>query len=733
MEIKKEQELDIGLDFDRPRIGSIKCQSVEDLSSVVKKHNPAADLNLIQRAYKFAETAHGDNKRLSGEPYITHPLAVASYLAELPLDSSSISAGLLHDTIEDTSIKKQDIEKEFGKEIAELVDGVTNVGLIDLHDRDQKQLDNIRRMLLATGKDLRVIIIKLCDCLHNMRTLAPLPDDRKIEISKTAINIYAPLAHRMGIGKIKWELEDIAFSYLNPQAYKDIKERVNEKVDQRKKFALEVCQLLKQKLLEFGLTATVAGRAKHFYSIYRKMLKYNCGFDEIYDLTAIRILLNTVEECYTALGIVHSLWIPVDGRFRDYISAPKQNDYRSLHTTVLGPRGKLVEIQIRNFEMHRVAEEGVAAHWRYKEKKDSNQKLGKDAKWIQQLSSWLEETRNPEELAEYLRTDLFADEIFIYTPKGDIVNLPSGSTPVDFAYKIHTDLGEHCAGAKVSGKFVSLNYPLKTGDVIEIVSSPKAQPSQSWLKFAKTARAKTKIKKFLKESKRDELISFGKNMLSKELSRLRKSPSQILASDELDRIANSLDCSNKDDLFLNLGFGHVTLNRVIARLFPKTTQQTTKTQQSPNVEKLKVNDIDGVVYRRALCCSPVPGEPIVGIVTKGRGISIHRSECSSVLKYKGNVNKRIPLKWDVSDGETYLVEISVNALDRTRLLADLSNIISLTGTNIASSQSKLTAKDTAQLCFAVEVANRTHLDNIINRLIAVPGVKSVIRRRPKTS
>jgi GTP pyrophosphokinase len=701
--------------------------SLEDILRQMRSYLPQADESLIRLADETAESHHGSQQRLSGAPYINHPRNVALLLAELKMDPPSIAAGLLHDLIEDTEISFDQLKSTFGEEVAFLVQGVTKLGRIELATAQETQMENMRRMLMATAKDLRVMVIKLCDRLHNMRTLKFLPLAKQISISRSTMDYFAPLAQRMGIGRLKWELEDLAFSYLEPEAYQDIKRRVALKRVERERLMKLIASEIEDRLKQEGIPADVQGRVKHFYSIYRKMLRENKQFEDIFDLIALRIQTHSEPMCYAVLGVVHSLYHHVDGRVKDYISVPKANGYRSIHTTVLGPRGRMIEVQIRTHEMHRVAEEGVAAHWRYKENRHGV-RLGPDAKWLQELSSWIRDTQDPEEFLESLKTDVFGDEIFVYTPKGDLIRLPRGATPIDFAYKIHTDLGNNCVGAKVGGKFIPLSKPLETGVTVDIMTARNGHPSPDWLSICKTPRAKTKIRKYLLESRHDELLAIGKNILNKELSRVGLVASKVYSGERIKRVIRSLGLDSLDQLLVQVGFGRISTRQVLARLMRREARPKKPLTEAGPSDIVNVREIDNVLYRRAKCCNPVPGESIVGIVTKTRGISIHKASCRAIQNFNDE-ERKMQLFWDTSDGERYTVEILVMADDRSKLLSDCSTTISSLGTNIIGCATGPVREHMARLNFTIEVMDIEHLDKIINKLIDIDGVKSVTRRR----
>jgi guanosine-3',5'-bis(diphosphate) 3'-pyrophosphohydrolase len=683
--------------------------------------------NLITRAHQFAEEAHRGQVRKSGLPYITHPLAVAHILAELEQDGQTVAVGILHDVIEDCQVTPEELQKCFGEQVASLVEGVTKVSQLGFRLRKEEDIENVRRMLMAMARDIRVVIIKLCDRLHNMRTLRYLPLDTRLRIARSTLDIYAPLANRMGIGWIKWQLEDLAMLHLHPEEYRRIRNAVDTKREEREAYIHKVRAALEQKLAAEGINGQVVGRAKHFYSIHQKMLRDNCDLGGIYDLLGLRIFTATVADCYAVLGVVHSLWPPLDGRFRDYISAPKPNGYKSLHTTVFGPGGHVVEVQIRTPEMHRIAEEGVAAHWRYKEKR-ADSRLRSDAKWLLELSRFLRDTDNPEELLASIKTDLFSDEIYVYTPKGDVVRLPVGSSPIDFAYKIHSKLGENMAGAKVGNRFVPLSYALKTGDIVEIIRGHGAHPHADWLKMARTSRARSKIRRYLQDSQRETLLEMGRAILNRQLARIGKDVPAIYTTEQMTEIIESLDCKGPEDLWVRIGFGQIDTKQIIGRFLHRGPRKREHVEEFVG-DTIRVQQIDGVQYRRARCCNPLPGEPIIGIVTRGRGISIHREDCINIRRFTGDNGRKIKLSWDTEGGESYEVILSVLAKDRKRLLADLSSQISSTGTNISGSRSHHHGKDGVKLHFTVEVADIDHLNRVVRRLIDIEGVQSVIRRK----
>jgi GTP pyrophosphokinase len=703
------------------------------LETLLKKLPPEPEPeleSLPRRAFEFAVEHHSGQKRVSGEPYVTHPLIVAELVAALVPDRPTLAACLLHDVLEDTDATPEQIKKEFGEEVAFLVEGVTNVSRIRFGLSLEKQIENLRRLLVHTAKDLRVIIIKLCDRLHNMRTLGALPSIKRRRICQSTLDVFAPLAHRLGLERIKNELEDLCLMYMHPQTYKEIKSKVDERLASRQEYARKVQNIVADVLATNGIDASVEWRVKHFWSIFQKMGRDNKDFSEVYDLTGIRILVNALDQCYASLGIIHGVWPPVEGRFKDYISRPKANDYRSLHTTVLGPEGRLLEIQIRTIQMHRVNEEGVAAHWRYKERGRSSKRLGDDAAWISQMSGILQDT-DQEEWTSSLKTDLFSDEAYCYTPKGDIVRLPAGSCPIDFAYHVHTQLGDHCHGARVNGRFVPLSYQLKTGDVVEIETSKGAHPSPDWLTLVKSSRARTKIRSSLLQANRETLIEQGRVMLSRELHRLGQNPPIFFGSDLCREIMDSLETKTLDDLFALIGFGRIATKQVVARVMKsKAKEKKGEPVKAAVGETIRLSDIDDLLYRLARCCHPVPGENIIGLVTRGRGISIHREDCINIRKFGGDKARLIPIHWEENGLAGSATEITLEANDRHQLLADITNVISSSGIDIRGCN---TVSDDhsnkAHLSFQIMIRNIDQLRRLASHLIEIPGIIKVSQKR----
>ncbi len=707
---------------------------LNDILEEVSLYIPDGDLDLIKKAYIFSARAHKGQIRLSGEPYLSHPLEVAGILAKLKLDVITISAGLLHDTIEDTLTTYDELQKYFGEEIAMLVDGVTKIGKMSFHSRHEEQAENFRKMILAMAKDIRVILIKLADRLHNMRTLEFMDKEKQELIAQETLDIYAPLAHRVGIFSIKGELEDLSLRFLKPDVYYDLAKKVMEKKKEREKFIEEAKKIISLKLEEYGIKAEITGRPKHFYSIYQKMATQNLDFDQVYDLLALRIIVNTVRECYEVLGIIHSLWKPIPGRIKDYIAIPKANMYQSLHTTVVGPYGKRLEIQIRTEDMHRVAEYGIAAHWKYKEGKVTDSRDEARFTWLRQLLEWQRELKDPAQFMETLKVDLFPEEVFVFTPKGDVKALPRGSTPIDFAYAIHTELGHHCQGAKVNGRIVPLKYELKSGDMVEIIASPTAKPSKDWLKIVKTSRAKTRIRQFINQEERERGRELGKGLLEKELRRYGSSISKFQKED-LDRVVKEFSFKSFDDLIIYIGYGKISAHQVAKRLVPPEKLKEVLKQEdfikkggrihAAEACPIKIRDIDDVLVRFAKCCSPLPGDSIVGFITRGRGVTVHNAYCSRVLE--SDPERRVEVEWDEKLKMIRSVKVKVVCMDRPGLLAELSKAISSQNVNIRSAQIKTLEDKKAVNYFELDVENLQHLNAVIKSLEKIKEVIHVER------
>jgi GTP pyrophosphokinase len=712
---------------------------VTELSTLIEeipKYQPGADLDLLERAYRFSEASHQGQQRASGEPYLSHPLEVAHLLVGFKMDVTTVTAGLLHDVLEDTTATKAQLEREFGKEIADLVDGVTKIGKLAFSSREERQAENFRKMLVAMARDLRVLMIKLADRLHNMRTLDYLPHDRSRKVAQETLDIYAPLAHRLGMAKVKAELEDLALRALQPDDYVDLQRRVAKRRLEREADINHAITILEQKLTEVGIESQIRGRPKHFYSIWKKMHDQGREFDEIYDLTAVRVITGSVRDCYGALGVVHSLWKPVPGRFKDFIAMPKVNMYQSLHTTVIGPKGDPVEIQIRTWDMHRIAEEGIAAHWLYKEKKAGKDRIDDSLVWLRQLLENQQDTKDPGEFLDSVRVDLFPDEVYVFTPKGDVKALPEGSTPIDFAYGVHTKVGEHCVGAKVNGKLVPLRYTLRQGDIIEIVTSPNQHPSRDWLKIVKSSRARSKINQWLKVEERARSIELGREMFEREAKKYRLNPTALLAGDEMLRTTTDLGYPTPDDLLAGIGYGKASVHQLLNRLAPGATLETVERAkpaagQRPRTDQgVRIRGVEDLLVRFAKCCNPLPGDAIVGFITRGRGLTVHARDCLTVAKSVLDRERLINVEWDVEEPAKRPVRIAVYiGNDRPGLLSEITGAISSRHGNITKAEVTVTDDRRGINNFVVEVADLRQLQEIMSAIRDVPDVMNVERVR----
>ncbi len=724
--------------------------TIGDIIEAVKSYSPKANIALIQKAYDVAAEAHKDQKRVSGETYIIHPLHVAEILTELHLDDATIAAALLHDVVEDTSYTIEEMREMFGEEVAMLIDGVTKLGKIPYKSKEETQLETYRKMFLAMAKDIRVIMIKLADRLHNMRTLKYMRPDKQKRIARETIEVYAPLANRLGISSIKWELEDLCLRYLEPEAYYDLVENVKQKRKERQAFIDEAIVQIKAKLKESGIQADISGRAKHFYSIYRKMKRGKKDISEIYDLSAVRVLVDTVRDCYAVLGIIHAMWKPIPGRFKDYIAMPKSNGYQSLHTTVM-TRGYPLEIQIRTHAMHQVSEFGIAAHWKYKEAGKSvgaSNKLDEKMNWLRQMVSLQDEFKDPKEFFEAMKVDIFSDEVFVFTPNGDVLNLPKGSNPIDFAYRIHTEIGHHCVGAKVNGKMVPLEYKLKNGDIVSIITNKSNNgPSRDWLNIVASSETRSKIRSWFKKEKREENIERGMAMIQEEIRHLGYSPKDLLKDDRLLKIAKSLNISSEDDMLAALGYGGIALHGIITKLIEYHKKEM-KANASPDISRLlseikqpaartgKANKAShgvlvegesGLMVRLAKCCNPIPGDPIVGFVTRGRGVSVHRADCPNVLK-DTDLSRMIEVSWDIGLDKEYTVEIEILCNDKNGVLADLLAVPSELKLNIERINAKPNrSTKTSTVVMGINVHNASQVSQILTRFRRVKNVYSVQR------
>ncbi|WP_455804044.1 RelA/SpoT family protein [Clostridium butyricum] len=733
---------------------------VDKLLENINKNCHNVDIELVKKAYNFAKEAHKDQKRESGEPYIIHPIAVAEILAELGMDTNTIVAGLLHDVIEDTDCSFEDASRMFNPEVANLVDGVTKLtklGEMEYKTKEEQQADNVRKMLLAMAKDIRVIIIKLADRLHNMRTLKFMPANKQKNKAKETLDIYAPLAHRLGMSKIKWELEDLCFRYLHEKEYYELVKDIAEKRVERESYIQDIVNDLYKKLEGAGIDSDIDGRPKHFYSIYKKMVNKNKSIEEIFDLTAIRVLVNSVKDCYGVLGIVHTIYRPIPGRFKDYIAMPKPNMYQSLHTTVIGPQGKTFEIQIRTFEMHKTAEYGIAAHWKYKEgdtavgtEVDKQKEFEKKLAWLRDMLEWQKETSDAEEFMEGFKIDLFSDEVFVFTPKGVVINLCSKATPIDFAYRIHTDVGNKCVGAKVNGKIVPLDYTLKTGEIVEILTSPNAKgPNMDWLNIAKSNQSKSKIKLWFKKAKKEENIVKGKELFEKELKKQGVNYADIAKGDAYEKFAKRYNIHSTDDLYALIGIGSLGASSYIVRLkedngldkYAKEREnkeilskvieeQIAKTakQPEPNSYGITVKGESNLMVRFAKCCSPVPGDDILGYITKGRGVSVHRRDCSNLQNLiETDGEKVVEVNWGKSLNTSYFAEIQVQAEDRENLLADTMSVISDLKLQLSAVNANLGKEGFAFINIKIKITSVDNLNDLMKRIKRLKGVLDVYR------
>jgi guanosine-3',5'-bis(diphosphate) 3'-pyrophosphohydrolase len=720
-----------------------KENKITDLLEKVQGYHPTANVDLIRRAYDFSAQVHQGQTRLSGEPYLVHPLAVASVIADLKLDVPSVVAGLLHDTVEDTLTTLDELKALFGREIAHLVDGVTKLSRTNFISREEKQAENFRKMLMAMGKDVRVILIKLADRVHNMRTLNHLPIEKQMLTAQESLDIYAPMAHRLGIAWIKTELEDLSLKYLHPEIYYQLKRNVAKKKSDREKYIGEVISIIKRKLEAEGIDAEVTGRPKHFYSIYQKMESQNLLYDQIYDLVAFRILVDTARECYEALGVIHSQWRPVPGKFKDYIALPKPNMYQSLHTSVIGPYGERIEIQIRTHEMHRVAEEGIAAHWRYKDGEEFQVNDTQRYAWLRQLLEWQQTLQDPQEFLHSLKEDLFSDEIYVFTPKGDLLNFPKGSTVIDFAYRIHSEVGQHCSGARVNGQLVSLKYILRSGDTVEIITTQHQVPSRDWLKIVKTPRAKSKIRDWLKSQQRERSLALGRELLESDLHRYGFDYAQLRRDGKLEAAVKELGLKDEEALLAALGYGRITPRQALIKLLPpdkldgahKPTEGAlgrlfrVASRQKRNLG-ISVKGFDDVLVRFALCCHPLPGEHVIGFITRGRGVTVHTVGCPTVLE--SDPHRKIEVTWQDHGQTPRPVKIEVTCVDRPGLLAAISSAITSAKANIARAQIRTFSGEKALNTFDVMIKDSEQLEEVLQSISKVKGVTKVVRARGRT-
>ena len=724
--------------------------TLDEIEQRVRVYNPSADFTPLEEAYVFAERSHSGQMRNSGDPFITHPLAVCSALADLRLDMPTLVAGLLHDTVEDSSATVEQLREQFGEEVAALVDGVTKLGKIKFDSRDEAQSQNLRKMLIAMAKDIRVILIKLADRLHNMHTIEFLPPQRQRDKAIETMEIYAPLAHRLGISQVKWELEDLSFKVLEPQKYQQIQRLVADSRNAREAYLKQVIDELSGELKAVGITAEISGRPKHFYSIYQKMSQKGKDFNEIYDLIALRVIVDSVKDCYGALGTVHSIWKPIPGRFKDYVAMPKFNMYQSLHTTVIGPAGRPLELQIRTEEMHRTAEYGIAAHWRYKEGGRGDETFDERLAWLRQMLEWQTELKDPREFMEALKIDLFEDEVFVFTPKGDVVSLRRGSTPVDFAYAIHTEVGNHTVGAKVNGSIVPLAYELQMGDRIDVMTNKSSQPSRDWLNLVHTSSARSKIRSYFSKASRTDDLAHGRDELQRILRKQGLSIGSSAGAKALTHVAKEMNFVESDDLLAHIGAGKVSAKLVVGKVIkqlsasgevappePKEPEFTSdmpmmapRARRRRSTTGVRVKGVEDLLVRLAHCCNPVPGDPIVGFVTRGRGVSVHRADCPNAKELLSTPERIIEVEWDVGSSTTFQVEIYIEARDRTALLRDVTLALAEAGVNVLAANIATDKQGIATMRFLFELGDMEQLGAVLARVRHLDGVFAADRMMP---
>ncbi|MGD9321522.1 MAG: bifunctional (p)ppGpp synthetase/guanosine-3',5'-bis(diphosphate) 3'-pyrophosphohydrolase [Desulfobacteraceae bacterium] len=705
---------------------------LNDITASLLSYHPKADLSLVEKAYVYSAKVHQGQVRLSGEPYLSHPLEVSYILTRMKMDVISVVSGLLHDTLEDTNAELHEIERLFGKEAANIVDGVTKISKMQFTSHKERQAENMRKMILAMATDIRVIMVKLADRLHNMQTLGfQVPEKQKL-IARETLEIYSPLAGRMGIYWLKSLLEDLCLYYLEPEIYETIKSETAERRGARERYIREVKELLSEKFKESGIKATIKGRQKHFYSIYNKMKDQNLTVNQVYDILALRVIVNSVKECYEILGLIHAMWKPVPGRFKDYVSLPKANMYQSLHTTVVGPLGQRMEVQIRTWQMDQIAEEGIAAHWKYKEGRVASKTDEKQFAWLRRLLEWQKNLQDPQEFLDTVRMDLFPNEVYVFTPKGEVKEFPKGATPVDFAYSIHSEVGEKCIGARVNGKMVPLRYQFRNGDIVEIITSTKQHPREDWLDFVKTSRAKTKIRQWIRNQERDESISLGKEILEKGLEQSHLRLPNILKSEQISSISKDFSFHSVEDLLANIGYGKLSANQVIGRLKPKlgieeekptglVGKMVSRIKRKKSTRGIKVKGLDDILVRFANCCHPLPGEHVVGFITRGRGVTIHKHNCRHILD--ADPERRVEVMWEPSEQDVYLARLKVTAVDKKGILANISSIMAQKDANIIQAEVKTTMDKKGISLFTIEVENFEQLQDIMG---AIKRVKDVL-------
>src|SRR5687767_3445289 len=709
------------------------AHTVDDIVAEAQRHRPNVNETLIRRAYETAEVAHEGQVRSSGDPYVTHPVAVTYYLATLQMDAETLAAALLHDVPEDTELTIADLEKRFGRQVARLVDGVTKLSKFgSARSMEEQQAENIRKMFMAMAEDVRVVIIKLADRLHNMRTLGFLPEEKQGRIARQSMEIYAPLAHRLGMWQIKWELEDLSFKYIEPERYRQLVEMLADRRKVRESFINKSIGILRKELGKLGIGTDISGRPKHLYSIYKKMERKGAEFNEIYDLHAIRVLVDDVKDCYAALGVVHSIWRPIPGQFDDYIAMPKANMYQSLHTAVIGPDAKPLEVQIRTRHMHDVAEAGIAAHWRYKEGSRGDRRYDEKLAWVRQLIDWQREVSDATEFVEGLKLEVFQDQVFVFTPKGDVKDLPAGATPLDFAYRIHTDVGHRTIGAKVNNRLVPLDYKLKNGDIVEIVTTRAGHgPSRDWLNVVRTQHAREKIRAWFKRQERDENIVHGREALDRECRRLARTSTAAVGQDKLMEVARQLNYDSLDDFLAAVGYGAVSPQSVVMKLGVVDDKElalpTVAPPPSPaRAGGVRVKGVGDLLVRFARCCHPIPGDPIEGFITRGKGVTVHLRSCPTVLNER-EISRLIDVEWEAAPAQTYPIAIRVEAYDRTGLLNDITQVVAENKVNIVAAAVNVNPDHTAVVTATLQVASVSQLARVMGRIEGLKDVLSVQR------
>lgn len=724
---------------------------IENIINKIESYNPLANIDIVVKAYNYAEIAHSSAQmRLSGERYFVHPYTVALILCDMHMDVQTIAAGLLHDVVEDTGRTYEDIKREFGKEIADMVDGVTKLSKVKYRDKEERQAESLRKMIIAMSKDIRVVIIKLADRLHNIRTLEYMPVEKQKQKAMETLEIYAPIANRLGMASIKWELEDTSLKYIDPEGYADLVQKVSQKNEERKEFIQSIVDIIKNKLIDANLNIVeVTGRPKSLYSIYKKMYIKNKPFDQIYDITALRVIVESLQDCYGALGIVHTMWKPIPGRFKDYIAMPKPNMYQSLHTTVIGPDGEPFEIQIRTLEMHRTAEYGIAAHWKYKEGITEESNFDEKLNWLRQMLEWQQDTNDPEEFMENLKIDLYTDEVFVFTPKGEVIDLPISSTPLDFAYRVHSEIGNKCVGAKVNGRIVPLDYKLKTGEKVEILTSANSSgPSRDWLKIVASSQAKAKIKKYFKEKDKEFNVDKGRELLEREIKKQGYTPSELLKEEWVKQCADKYNLYTLDNLYAAISTGSITENQIFTRLKAIYLEKNKDKLDLVNKANIKdnlieksvqkrsekhgsgviVRGVENVKIRLSRCCNPVPGDAIVGYITRGRGVSIHRADCTNIHDLTDTDDERfIEVEWDEAKKGTFLSEIQIKAIDRPKLLQEITSLYNDAKLNATSLNLRINKDKLAIMDITFEISETKQLHDLIKKLRKIEGVLDIYR------